>query len=304
MTRAQALASGFSPSTIDRRIRAGRWTRVLRGIYRIGPLRDPRGWASAAVLAGGSRARLSHLAAARLWDWVDRDPAGTDADPIDLIVEGDHRGIRPGLRVHRVRALHDDERATRHGFPVTGAGRTLVDAAAILPLRGVEGLLGRARRSGEIDDEDLHALPARYRRRPGVGALKAVLSHGGALPFTRSEAEGRFLELVRKAGLSMPRVNALLGPYELDFVWSRERLVVEIDGYEYHRSRDRFEGDRRKGAWLQARGYRVVRLTWSQITTEAVRTIVQVGQALAGQASVGDGPPRFSSGRAPRRSGG
>ena len=97
---------------------------------------------------------------------------------------------------------------------------------------------------------------------------------------TRSEAEMRFLELVRRAGLPPPEVNVRLGRYEIDVLWRAEGIAVEVDGFRYHASRPRFEGDRRRDSWLLARGIKVIRLSWRQITDEAVATAVQVGQAL------------------------
>ena len=59
----------------------------------------------------------------------------------------------------------------------------------------------------------------------------------------------------------------LLG-YEVDFLWRAARLVVEVDGFAYHSTRQAFERDRRRDAELQAAGFRVVRLTYRQILAE------------------------------------
>ncbi len=56
---------------------------------------------------------------------------------------------------------------------------------------------------------------------------------------------------------------------------------AQVDGFRYHSSRPKFEGDRRKDAELVAQGITVLRLSWHQITDEPVATIVRVGQALA-----------------------
>ncbi len=97
---------------------------------------------------------------------------------------------------------------------------------------------------------------------------------------TRSEAELRFLELIRRAGLPAPAVNVTFGRYEIDFLWRAQGIAVEVDGFRYHASRLRFEGDRRRDSWLLAHGIQVIRLSWRQITDDAVATAVQVGQAL------------------------
>ncbi|MBB5633834.1 very-short-patch-repair endonuclease [Cryobacterium mesophilum] len=43
------------------------------------------------------------------------------------------------------------------------------------------------------------------------------------------------------------------------------RLVIELDGWEYHADRERFEADRRRDARLSARGYRVLRFSYRQV---------------------------------------
>jgi hypothetical protein len=66
--------------------------------------------------------------------------------------------------------------------------------------------------------------------------------------FTRSEAERRLRALVKAAGLPLPMTNVKVAGLEVDAVWHRERLVVEIDGYAFHGTREAFERDRRPAA--------------------------------------------------------
>jgi very-short-patch-repair endonuclease len=68
--------------------------------------------------------------------------------------------------------------------------------------------------------------------------------------------------------------------WEVDAVWDRERLVVEVDGYRYHRTRAKFERDRRKDAQLLAVGYRVLRVTWRQLTREHETVIATLAATL------------------------
>lgn len=50
--------------------------------------------------------------------------------------------------------------------------------------------------------------------------------------------------------------------------WPAAKLVVEVDGYHAHGHRAAFERDRRKQAELVAAGYRVIRITWRQLTEQ------------------------------------
>jgi len=77
-----------------------------------------------------------------------------------------------------------------------------------------------------------------------------------------------------------PRRQVKIAPVgRVDFVFG-DRLVVEIDGYEYHSSRDDFESDRRRDAMLSALGYRVLRFShrqvmdrWTEVETAVLAAI-------------------------------
>ena len=58
---------------------------------------------------------------------------------------------------------------------------------------------------------------------------------------TRSELEHLFLRLCRRHRLPLPEANQRIGRYEVDFLWRDRSLIVETDGYRYHRGRQAFE---------------------------------------------------------------
>lgn len=85
---------------------------------------------------------------------------------------------------------------------------------------------------------------------------------------TRSLLERKLLRLCRGHRIPAPRVNVPVGPFLVDFLWEQHRLVVEVDGYEFHRGRRSFEADRTRDAELIMLGYRVVRFTYRQVTEQ------------------------------------
>jgi very-short-patch-repair endonuclease len=121
---------------------------------------------------------------------------------------------------------------------------------------------------------------ARYPRRRGSRPLRLLLELERAPALARSEAEERLLALIRAAKLPDPDVNARLGPYEVDFLWRRHNLVVEIDGFAFHSSRSAFERDRARDADLIAAGFRVIRVTWHQVTRRPEATAALISRAL------------------------
>jgi len=98
---------------------------------------------------------------------------------------------------------------------------------------------------------------------------------------TRSELEHRFLELCRAAGLPRPAVNAVIAGYEVDALWPSARVVVELDGYAFHRTREAFERDRVRDGALQLAGYRVLRVTHRRLERDAAAIVDVVRSLLA-----------------------
>jgi very-short-patch-repair endonuclease len=70
----------------------------------------------------------------------------------------------------------------------------------------------------------------------------------------------------------------------VDFVWPGRGLIVEVDGYHYHRARSRFENDRRRDAELTAKGWRVLRFTWRQLDERPAWVAAMTQQALSATA--------------------
>lgn len=97
---------------------------------------------------------------------------------------------------------------------------------------------------------------------------------------TRSQAEELFLRLMRDAGLVGFRTNARVERYEVDVLWSAERLIVEIDGRPYHTGPSKFESDRERDAVLAAAGYTVIRVTYKQMQNQPLAVVARVALAL------------------------
>jgi very-short-patch-repair endonuclease len=76
-----------------------------------------------------------------------------------------------------------------------------------------------------------------------------------------SPAEHAFRDLVRAHGLPGPQYNVYVEDELVDAVWPAHRLVVEIDGWSFHRGKRSFAEDRRRDRKLVKAGWRVVRFT-------------------------------------------
>jgi very-short-patch-repair endonuclease/predicted transcriptional regulator of viral defense system len=238
VSRAQLIALGLAPWDVDYRVKVGRLHVLHRGVYAVGhPSVTGHGRWMAAVLACGPGAALSHRSAAALWD------LRRSASPaIEVVVA---RRDRPRLRgiTARTAALAPHEVTRHERIPVTTVARTVIDLAAVVPIDRVERALEQAERMRLLDFAALAALAERHARRPGVPALRALIkARAIADGVTRSELEADFLAFLAAHDLPRPEVNAKLhagGEFiEVDCLWRAQRLIVELDSWEYHHTRD------------------------------------------------------------------
>jgi hypothetical protein len=205
---------------------------------------------------------LSHRSAASHWGLLETQGALIDV----TAPRGRHGG--EGIRLHRSRFLDARDTTTHEGIPITTVPRTLLDLAATVQPHRLERALAQAERLQLYDHGAITDLIARSHGHRGPGAMARAISREDP-KWTRSELESWFLTLVRDAGLPEPLVNESLTvpdhpPLEVDFYWPTHRLIVELDGWETHRTRAAFETDRARDAALTAAGWRVVRFTWHE----------------------------------------
>ncbi|MFA4929522.1 MAG: type IV toxin-antitoxin system AbiEi family antitoxin domain-containing protein [Patulibacter sp.] len=277
ITTRQLAACGLGRGAIAHRRSVGVLIPVAPRVLAVGrPAEGALARHLAAVLSIEREAWLSHRSAAAVWDLTPFEAR----QPVDLLVEGTPPRSRPDVRIRQTKRLDQADRGLRKGLPVTGIARTVVDLAGVLATDRVERVVAEAFALHRCRPADVRAALERTPTRRGHGTVRAVLEQADGPRRTRSEAERRFLEMVRTAGIESPRTNAKVGRYEVDAVWARERVIVEIDGYAFHGSRHRFEHDRRKDAELQAAGWIVFRVTWRGLTDDTLATVARLSAVL------------------------
>ncbi len=277
-SRAQLRAAGVSQGQVARRLRRGLLRREHAGVYTvISGESIYLGRETAALLACGERAVLSHASAAAVWGIAEYS-----AGPVEVTVVASDRGKqRQGVRAHRAAKLLDDEIAVHQHLPITSPARTLIDRAGQLSPRDLERELDEASVVLElVTRSQLRAAIERAPRRKGVQVLAKLLDRRGSA-ITRSEAEERFLKLVRGAGLPAPQTQVKIGAYTVDFFWPAHRVAFEIDGFRFHTSRRAFDRDRRKEPALKAAGVDPNRVSRDQVRYEPFAVVAYVASALA-----------------------
>ena len=278
VARRQLLALGFTRHEVQDRLAAGRLHRIHRGVYAVGHGKlTLRGRWMAAVLACGPEAFLSHRAALALWDL--REAA---SGLIEVTVRGPGKPGPEGVLVRCTRVLADADAAEVDGIPVTSLAWTVVDYAAIANQRQVRLVLEALERRRIYIGRELDELLERTPNRKGVKTLrKATAEMKGPAPWLQSVLEETFRELIRASDLPEHEANVLVEGELVDALWRHERVIVELDGFAFHKSRAQFEADRRRDAKLQVAGYRVLRITQQRLHDEPEAVLAEIRALLS-----------------------
>ena len=245
MGRGPAARVDHDPSAARCRRRQGRGTApcgtrdVASPISRCVPRRspDPSPRRARARRRPGLR-RIAHSSATArrpvLWGL-----ASAPADDVDVTVVARGCRSRDGLRVHRVESLSREDRAERRGIPVTAPARTLIDFASTTGAEEAERAIAEAFALRLVTESQIRAALDRAPGRAGVARVQTILGQPGGPKRTRSGGERAMLRLVRAAHLPAPRTNYPVAGYSADFCWPDQRVIVEIDGYDFHSGRRR-----------------------------------------------------------------
>jgi very-short-patch-repair endonuclease len=262
---------GVGWSATSRWVRSGHLHPKYHGVYAVGhPNLPVEGELTAALLAAGPGAVLSHATAAWWWGLIEHQPA-----VIEISVPT-RRAPIPGLKLHHPRHLETD----RHRrFPITTVIQTLLDYAAANSVERVKRALAEAEFLKLVNLDDVRR--ALGRGRPGSATLREALNtHQPELARTRSELERAFARLCRAEDLPTPEVNVILCGYLVDALWREQRVVVEVDGLDGHRTPAQRERDYQRDLVLRRNGFVVLRYTYQQVKRQAPEVAADLHRAL------------------------
>ena len=96
-----------------------------------------------------------------------------------------------------------------------------------------------------------------------------------------SALERRMRALLVRHGLPPCEFHAVCSGYEVDFLVSDTRIIIECDGWAVHGAdAEQFEFDRQRGADLAAAGYVMVHVTWTQVTKQPARVAKRIEDVI------------------------
>lgn len=292
------IAEGVSRAALSRAKKAGAVFRVAPSVYAVAPLPvRPKhavthegvapeyvAHVRAALLSLGPKAAACGVTAAVLFGW----PVLVEPTVVHVaLAHGRTIKRRPGVRARqrrtltrsRLRVVQDTDRLL-----ATSSVQTALDCAAELPLLQGVAVCDSALRSGRVTLEQLTSGAARLPGSPDAETIRRVLSLCD--PRSGSVLESVLRVQMCTAGIGGFTTQAVLQPLpelRVDFCFPLERLVVEVDGSQWHQDP---RVDRARDNTLATLGWRVLRFTWAQVVHESEATLGDICAALRATASI------------------
>lgn len=284
VTRAQLRAAGLTEGQLRSRVQSGILEPVGARTFRspfagTSPLAD----LAALVLDCGESAVVSGPTAAALYGF---DGFRLRA-PFHVTVARGRNIQRVGHHLHTTSELPLIDQQTVEGLRTMSATRTVIDLARFVDAAALTRALDSALRDGRTSEDFLHRriVELRSSGRYGIPRLLEVLEGREVTRGGHSWLERRFLQLCALAGLPRPKTQVVLSKAQdrvvrVDATFPGTRLVVELLGYRWHRSRAQLDRDAARLNALIMDGFQPLQFTYQHVTVEGDWVIEQLRRAL------------------------
>ncbi|MFN2488220.1 MAG: endonuclease domain-containing protein [Actinomycetota bacterium] len=283
IARWEALALGMTAGQIERRLASERLRRLHATIYVVGAApATGRQTLMGACLWGRGGTAASHRSAAHL---LQLDGFGDEVVEIST-----PRHLKTDkIIVHRTRPIPPADIVTVDRIPTTYATTTLLELGAVVESEAVEMALDAALRRGLTS---VPRLRWRFRRldgrgRKGMGELREMLvSRGDGGPPTDSAFEIKLSRLLRRHGLPRSIRQYVVREADCafvarpDFAYPHARLAIEAVNYRWHSGKRAWQRDLVRLDRLTAAGWRVIHVTWDDVTLHEGATAARIRREL------------------------
>ena len=284
-SRAEALDRGLTKYDIACGLSDGRWARYLGGYLLSGAPGSAKATVRAALMRSGPRAIATATSALGIHGFNLNLAAGVKVgDDVAYLSVTANRHVELGPRVVLIRETDVVTSATWiDGIPLVDRDRAIVDALRFLPADEARALLHRCLQLRWITPAGLDHWAQRLRGKAGIRNLRA--HHLDSIAGSHSQAEALCVRIFRHAKLHGWEANAAVYDAQgligyADFLFRGARVVVEIDGREWHVDRERFQSDRTRQNRLINADWRVLRFTWDDLVNRPDAVIAAVNRAI------------------------
>jgi hypothetical protein len=266
----QQLLAVMSRKALEVAVRAGRFVRVRRGIYAMGPP------GMAARLAALDLASGTHIVACM----------HTAAEMYGFDTESDNRLhiLDPGIRMRPAADLMVHQRigAPLRKFPgrlATAPGWTAVEIARTVRRPRALAVLDAALHCGACTRLELNAAVAEQKGRRGIVDVRELVKHADGRAESPMESEARLVFI--DGGLPLPELQVEIvdlhgSVWRVDFAWPDCGLVAEYDSVEWHANPDSWKHDRMKTARLQECGWTTVAMVVDDVRKHPDQLVARI----------------------------
>ena len=280
LTREQAHAAGITDRQLQWRVRRQTLVRAEPGVYRVAAA--PRTWHQSVLIVCLAEAGwASHRTAAAVWA-LD----GCRQGVVEVLTPRWMRRPNRSVHVHETRLFDPSiDAAEVEGIPVTSCERTVVDLAAVLPTERIEAVYHDALNRGLLTPESTWRCLERLDvpGRPWVGVVRRLVAPTlGKTDVLPNLFEARLVRVLVDGGLPAPRTQVELrrpdGSFlaRVDALYEETRVVMECDSEQCHGGWVRRKQDFRRDRELTALGYRVLRMSWEDLTRHPEQVVQDV----------------------------
>jgi very-short-patch-repair endonuclease len=185
-----------------------------------------------------------------------------------------------------VHVLRSGERRHREGLPVTTIEQTICDLASVLTPAQLEFAVDDVlRRKLTTLDRLRRPLLRSGRAKVGATKLKELLDERETFDSAlESRLETEFMRFVLESGLPIPMAQVRIVDQarclaRVDFLYPDVGLAIEVDGYEFHSGKVRWQKDMWRGTELAVRGLRTLRFSRADIQNRPEVVAKQIVEA-------------------------
>lgn len=207
--------------------------------------------------------------------------------PFHFLIPRGRNLQRVGHHIHTTTVLPPIDCETAFGLRVTSPTRTLIDLAATADAPQLTAALDGAFRDLKATEDFLHRriVELRTRGRYGIPLLLQVIEGIEVTRGAHSWLEREYLRVTDAAHLPLPTPQQILGKRDdklirVDFHYPETRLVVEVLGYRYHRTKLQMQIDTERTNRLTLAGFVVLQFTYDHVVKSPDWVVGQVAEAL------------------------
>jgi very-short-patch-repair endonuclease len=288
-SRAQATDAGLSNRQLRSRVMSGALEQTGPNSFRVaGTPNTLKGQLVEVLLDIGGDVRVCGPTAAALHGM----PGFSLRRPFHVLVGSDRNVRRNGVVVHRSEYIDPIDCEEVDGIAVTSPVRTVIDLARHASWAQLAGASEHLVADGLGSEDLLHRRigALRSKGRYGIPLLLRVLERLEITAGGASWLEREYLRLLRRAGLPRPETQVILArtkdhAVRVDCTFPGTRLVVELLGYRFHRTKSQMNCDASRRNALVAAGHVVYEFTYDHVTTDPDFVVAQTRAALAAAAA-------------------